>query len=66
MTLTPKLFVLEASGEGRLFSINPDSTDKTFLVTGCPVPDGVAVDATGKFLDTITIFLSQGDAQLAP
>ncbi|MGB9306004.1 MAG: 3-hydroxyacyl-CoA dehydrogenase, partial [Mycobacterium sp.] len=44
MTLTPKLFVLEASGEGRLFSINPDGTDKTFLVTGCPVPDGVAVD----------------------
>jgi hypothetical protein len=44
MTLTPKLFVLEASSEGRLFSINPDGSDKTFLVTGCPVPDGVAVD----------------------
>jgi DNA-binding beta-propeller fold protein YncE len=44
MTETGKLFVLEASGEGRLFSINPDGTDKTFLVTGCPVPDGVAVD----------------------
>jgi hypothetical protein len=44
MTLTPKLFVLEASGGGRLFSINPDGSDKTFLVTGCPVPDGVAVD----------------------
>ena len=43
MTLTPKLFVLKP-GEGRLFSINPDGTDKTFLVTGCPVPDGVAVD----------------------
>ncbi|MGA9361271.1 MAG: 3-hydroxyacyl-CoA dehydrogenase [Mycobacterium sp.] len=39
-----KLFVLEASGEGRLFTINPDGSDKTFLVTGCPVPDGVAVD----------------------
>ena len=39
-----KLFVLEASGGGRLFSINPDGSDKTFLVTGCPVPDGVAVD----------------------
>ncbi len=45
MTLTEKLFVLEASGEGRLFSINPDGSDKTFIVTGCPVPDGVAVDA---------------------
>ena len=41
---TGKLFVLEASGDGRLFSINPDGSDKTYLVTGCPVPDGVAVD----------------------
>jgi DNA-binding beta-propeller fold protein YncE len=44
MTTTGKLFVLEASGGGRLFTINPDGTDKTILVTGCPVPDGVAVD----------------------
>jgi|SRR6185437_8424628 len=44
MTETGKLFVLEASGEGRLFSINPDGTDKTILVAGCPVPDGIAVD----------------------
>jgi DNA-binding beta-propeller fold protein YncE len=44
MTLNGKLFVLEASGGGRLFSINPDGSDKTFLVSGCPVPDGVAVD----------------------
>ena len=42
--LTEKLFVLEASGDGRLFSINPDGSEKTFIVTGCPVPDGVAVD----------------------
>ena len=42
--LTEKLFVLEASGGGRLFSINPDGSEKTFIVTGCPVPDGVAVD----------------------
>jgi DNA-binding beta-propeller fold protein YncE len=39
-----KLFVLEASGGGRLFSVNPDGSDKKILVTGCPVPDGVAVD----------------------
>ena len=39
-----KLFVLEASGDGRLFSINPDGSDKMFIVTRCPVPDGVAVD----------------------
>jgi sugar lactone lactonase YvrE len=42
--LIPKLFVLEASDGGRLFSINPDGSGKSFLVTGCPVPDGVAVD----------------------
>jgi hypothetical protein len=42
--LTPKLFALEASGGGRLFSINLDGSGKEFLVTGCPVPDGVAVD----------------------
>ncbi|MDT5082626.1 MAG: hypothetical protein QOJ80_7263 [Mycobacterium sp.] len=43
-TSTPKLFVLEASGDGRLFSLNPDGSDKTIIVTGCAVPDGVAVD----------------------
>jgi DNA-binding beta-propeller fold protein YncE len=42
--LIPKLFTLEASGGGRLFSINPDGSEKTVIVTGCPVPDGVAVD----------------------
>ena len=43
-SITRKLFVLEASGGGRLFSINPDGSDKTVIVTGCAVPDGVAVD----------------------
>lgn len=47
MTLTQKLFVLEASGGGRLFSLNPDGTGKTMIITGCPVPDGVAVDVQG-------------------
>jgi len=42
--LQEKLFVLEASGGGRLFTINPDGSGKTFIVTGCRVPDGVAVD----------------------
>jgi hypothetical protein len=40
----PKLFVLEISGDGRLFSINPDGTGKTVIVDGSPIPDGVAVD----------------------
>jgi hypothetical protein len=41
---TPKLFVLEISGGGRLFSINPDGSDKKVIVDGSPIPDGVAVD----------------------
>jgi DNA-binding beta-propeller fold protein YncE len=44
---TQKLFVLEASGDGRLFSINPDGSGKTAIVTECPIPDGVAVDVEG-------------------
>jgi sugar lactone lactonase YvrE len=41
---TQKLFVLEISGGGRLFSINPDGSEKTVIVSGSRVPDGVAVD----------------------
>ena len=44
MQSTEKLFVLEASGGGQLFSINPDGSERTTIVTGCTVPDGVAVD----------------------
>ncbi|MFG2958903.1 3-hydroxyacyl-CoA dehydrogenase [Streptomyces sp. NPDC048291] len=39
-----RLFVLEASGGGRLFSVRPDGSGRTVLVTGCRIPDGVAVD----------------------
>ncbi|MGW1727547.1 3-hydroxyacyl-CoA dehydrogenase [Streptomyces sp. NPDC002306] len=39
-----RLFALEASGGGRLFSVNPDGSDKTVIVTGCRIPDGIAVD----------------------
>ena len=42
--LTGKLFVLEASGGGRLFSLDSDGSEKTVIVTGCAIPDGVAVD----------------------
>lgn len=41
---TEKLFVLEASADGRLFSINPDGSGKALITAGCPIPDGVAVD----------------------
>jgi hypothetical protein len=39
-----RLFGLEISSGGRVFSINPDGSDKQILVTGCRVPDGIAVD----------------------
>jgi sugar lactone lactonase YvrE len=42
-----KLFVLEVSSGGRLFSVNPDGSDKQILVTGMRIPDGVAVDVEG-------------------
>ncbi|WP_432173010.1 YncE family protein [Streptomyces sp. Tue6028] len=38
------LFVLEASSGGRLFSVHPDGSNKRLVVTGCRIPDGVAVD----------------------
>ncbi|MFD4596562.1 3-hydroxyacyl-CoA dehydrogenase [Streptomyces sp. NPDC058464] len=44
------LFVLEASGGGRLFSVLPDGSGKTVLVTGCRIPDGVAVDAGAGYV----------------
>lgn len=39
-----RLFVLEASSGGRLFSVNPDGSDMKVVVTGCRIPDGVTVD----------------------
>jgi hypothetical protein len=42
--LAPKLFVLEISSGGRLFSINPDGSGKLVIIDGSPIPDGVAVD----------------------
>ena len=40
---TSRLVVLELSG-GRIFTVNPDGTDKRIIVTDCHWPDGVAVD----------------------
>ena len=45
MSRPGRLFVLEVSSGGRLFSVNPDGSDKQVLVTGARIPDGVAVDA---------------------
>jgi len=41
--LVGRLFVLDLSG-GRVFSMNPDGSDSKTLVTGCRIPDGIAVD----------------------
>lgn len=41
---TPRLFVLDLGG-GRIFSIDPDGSDKKIIVTGARNPDGIAVDA---------------------
>jgi sugar lactone lactonase YvrE len=38
-----RLFVLELSG-GRVFSVNPDGSDKKVITTGGRLPDGIAVD----------------------
>jgi sugar lactone lactonase YvrE len=38
------LFVLEASGGGRVFSVKPDGSGSHDIVTGCRIPDGVDVD----------------------
>src|SRR5499426_672842 len=40
-----RLFFLEASGGGSVISVNPDGSDRKVIVTGCPIPDGVVVDA---------------------
>ena len=38
-----RLFFLEASG-GRIHSANADGSDRKVIVTGCRIPDGIAVD----------------------
>src|SRR5437588_8132135 len=42
-----RLFVLDASSGGRVFSVNPDGSDRKVLVTDCRVPDGIVVDVEG-------------------
>jgi hypothetical protein len=38
-----RLFVLDLS-RGRVFSVNPDGSDRKILVDDCPLPDGIVVD----------------------
>ena len=44
-----RLFVLDVSG-GRIFSLNADGSDSRTLVTGCRLPDGLAVDSAAGYL----------------
>lgn len=43
------LFVLELSS-GRVFSLNPDGSAPKTLVTGCRLPDGLAVDSAAGYI----------------
>jgi hypothetical protein len=44
-----RLFVLDLSG-GRIFSLNPDGSDSKTLITGCRLPDGLAVDSAAGYV----------------
>src|SRR5215510_1016810 len=39
-----RLFILDLGG-GRIFSVNPDGSDRKVIVNDCPFPDGIVVDA---------------------
>jgi len=41
--MSSRLFILDLA-EGRVFSVNPDGSDKKIIATGGHMPDGVAVD----------------------
>ena len=43
-TTLGRLFVLDLSGD-RIFTANPDGSNKNVIVTGCRFPDGIVVDA---------------------
>jgi hypothetical protein len=45
-----RLFVLEVSDGGHVFSANPDGSDKRVLASGLRVPDGIAVDAENGYI----------------
>ena len=62
--MTARLFVLDLA-EGRVFSVNPDGTDKRIVVTGCRMPDGVVVDVdAGHLYWTSMGMLSRNDGSI--
>jgi hypothetical protein len=44
-----RLLVLDLSG-GRIFSLNPNGSDRKTLVTGCRLPDSLAVDSAAGYI----------------
>ncbi len=44
-----RLFVLDLSG-GRVYSLSPDGSEPKTLVTGCRLPDGLAVDSEADYI----------------
>ena len=44
-----RLFVLDLSGN-RVFSVNPDGSDRKVIVHECRMPDGIAVDVEGRHI----------------
>jgi hypothetical protein len=44
-----RLFVLDLSG-GRVFSLYPDGSDPKTVITGCRLPDGLAVDSAAGYI----------------
>jgi hypothetical protein len=47
--MSTRLFILDLA-EGRVFSVNPDGTDRKVIATGGRLPDGVAIDAEAGHL----------------
>jgi hypothetical protein len=44
-----RLFVLDLSA-GRIFSLDPDGSDSKTLVTGCRLPDSLAIDSAAGYI----------------
>jgi sugar lactone lactonase YvrE len=47
--MSNRLFILDLA-EGRVFSVNPDGTDRKLIATGGRLPDGIAIDAEAGHL----------------
>ena len=55
-----RLFVLELSG-GRIHSMNADGSDRKVIVTGCEMPDGIAVDVAAGHIYWTNMGTSPGN-----